>query len=64
LVISPDIDLSTAIYNIESVNKKIDSSIKLWDKIYVTKLKCSKGKNTKFVTSKNPKCPKGYKVKA
>ena len=54
-------DLSTAIYNIESVNKKIDSSIAVWNKIYITKIKCIKGNKTKNVTAKNPKCPTGYK---
>ena len=56
-------NLSTAIYNIESVNKKIDSSIKVWDQLYLTKIECVKGNTTKKVTAKSPKCPKGYKVK-
>jgi hypothetical protein len=54
-------NLSTAIYNIESVNKKIDSSIKVWDQLYLTKIECVKGNTTKKVTAKNPKCPSGYK---
>jgi hypothetical protein len=43
------------------VNKKIDSSIAVWNKIYITKIKCIKGNKTKNVTAKNPKCPAGYK---
>ena len=54
-------NLATAIYNIESVNKKIDSSIKVWDQLYLTKIECVKGNTTKKVTAKNPKCPSGYK---
>jgi hypothetical protein len=54
-------DLSTVVYNIESVNKKIDSSITVWNKIYITNIKCIKGNKVKNVTAKNPKCPSGYK---
>ena len=61
LPIIPGKDLSTAIYNIESVNKKIDSSILVWNKIYITKIKCIKGNMIKNITAKNPKCPSGYK---
>ncbi|MCX6453897.1 MAG: hypothetical protein NTV53_02865, partial [Actinobacteria bacterium] len=61
--ISPGDNLSSAIYNIESINKKIDSSIKVWDQLYLTIIECVKGNTTKKVTAKNPKCPKGYKVK-
>jgi secreted trypsin-like serine protease len=53
-------NLSTAIYNIESVNNKIDSSMKVWDQLYLTKIECVKGNTTKKVTAKNPKCPSGY----
>jgi len=56
-------NLSTSMYNIESVNKKIDSSLKVWDSIYLTKIECIKGTSIKKLTAKNPKCPKGYKVK-
>ena len=60
LPISPGGNLSTAIYNIESTNKKIDSSIKTWDQIYKTKIECTKSGKTKKVTGKSPKCPTGY----
>ena len=56
-------NLSTAIYNIQSVNKKLESSIKIWDQIYMTKIECVKGSIIKKISAKNPKCPKGYKVK-
>ena len=57
-------NLSTAIYNIRSVNKKLTTSIKVWDQIYITKIECVMGNKTKKISAKNPKCPKGYKVKA
>ena len=60
LPISPGPGLATAIYNIDSVNKKIDSSIKTWDQIYLTKIECLKGSQIKKITSKSPKCPKGF----
>ena len=56
-------NLSTAIYNIQSVNKKLESSIKIWDQIYITKIECVKGSIIKKISAKNPKCPKGYKAK-
>ena len=56
-------NLSTAIYNIQSVNKKLESSIKIWDQIYMTKIECVKGSIIKKISAKNPKCPKGYKAK-
>lgn len=56
-------NLSTAIYNIQSVNKKLESSIKVWDQIYITKIECVKGSIIKKISTKNPKCPKGYKAK-
>jgi len=57
-------NLSTAIYNIQSVNKKLESSIKVWDQIYITKIECVKGNIIKKISAKNPKCPKGYKINA
>lgn len=57
-------NLSTAIYNIQSVNKKLESSIKVWDQIYITKIECKKGSIIKKISAKNPKCPKGYKINA
>lgn len=57
-------NLSTAIYNIQSVNKKLESSIKVWDQIYITKIECVKGSIIKKISAKNPKCPKGYKINA
>lgn len=57
-------NLSTAIYNIQSVNKKLESSIKIWDQIYITKIECVKGSIIKKISAKNPKCPKGYKINA
>jgi endoglucanase Acf2 len=56
-------NLATAIYNIESANKKIDSSLKVWGQIYLTKIECIKGNSIKKLTAKNPKCLKGYKLK-
>lgn len=54
-------NLSTAIYNIQSVNKKLTTSIKVWNKIYITKIECVKGNKIKKISAKNPKCPKGYR---
>jgi hypothetical protein len=54
---------SSIIKEIEAFNKKIDSSLKVWDRRFITKIECVMGDQTKVVTSKNPKCPKGYKIK-
>ena len=56
-------DLSTAKYNIESVNASLDTSEKVWEKTQKTTITCVKGKTTKKVTAIKPKCPSGYKVK-
>ena len=56
-------DLTTALYNINSLNSKLDSSEKLWVKTQKTTITCVKGKLTKKVTAVNPKCPTGYKKK-
>jgi hypothetical protein len=56
-------DLSTAKYNIQSVNASLDASEKVWEKTKKTTITCVKGKTTKKVTSIKPKCPSGYKVK-
>ena len=57
-------DLSTAKYNIVSVNKWLDGNEKVWEKTQKKTITCFKGKFTKKVNGINPKCPKGYKVKA
>jgi hypothetical protein len=57
-------DLSTATYNIVSVNKWLDGNEKVWEKTQKKMITCVKGKLTKKVNGINPKCPKGYKVKA
>jgi hypothetical protein len=57
-------DLSTAKYNIVSVNKWLDGNEKVWEKTQKKTITCIKGKLTKKVTGLNLKCPKGYKVKA
>jgi hypothetical protein len=57
-------DLSTAKYNIVSVNKWLDGNEKVWEKTQKKPITCIKGKLTKKVTGLNLKCPKGYKVKA
>ena len=56
-------DLSTAKYNIQSVNASLDASEKVWEKTQKTTITCVKGKTTKKVTAIKPKCPSGYKVK-
>lgn len=56
-------DLSTAKYNIQSVNASLDTSEKVWEKTQKTTISCVKGKTTKKVTAIKPKCPSGYKVK-
>ena len=56
-------DLSTAKYNIQSVNASLDTSEKVWEKTQKTTITCVKGKTTKKVTAIKPKCPSGYKVK-
>jgi M6 family metalloprotease-like protein len=56
-------DLSTAKYNIESVNRSLDQSEVVWSKTQKTTITCVKGKLTKKVTGINPKCPSGYKRK-
>jgi len=56
-------DLSTAKYNIQSVNVSLDSSEKVWEKTQKTTITCVKGKLTKKVTAVKPKCPTGYKIK-
>ena len=63
LPIGSEDNLSTAIYNIESVNKKIDSSIKVWSQIYLTKIECVRANTIKKIVAKNPKCPMGFKIK-
>jgi hypothetical protein len=55
-------DLSTAKYNIVSVNKWLDGNEKVWQKTQKKTMICVKGKLTKKVKGINPKCPKGYKV--
>ena len=56
-------DLSTAKYNIQSVNASLDTSEKVWEKTQKTTITCVKGKLTKKVTAIKPKCPNGYKLK-
>ena len=56
-------DLSTAKYNIQSVNASLDTSEKVWEKTQKTTITCVKGKTTKKVTAIKPRCPSGYKVK-
>jgi hypothetical protein len=56
-------DLSTAKYNIVSVNKWLDGNEKVWEKTQKKTITCVKSKTTKNVVGTNPKCPKGYKVK-
>jgi hypothetical protein len=56
-------DLSTAKYNIQSVNDYLDTSEKVWEKTQKTTITCVKGKLIKKVTSIKPKCPSGYKLK-
>ena len=56
-------DLSTAKYNIQSVNASLDTSEKVWEKTQKTTITCLKGQFTKKVTAVKPKCPAGYKVK-
>ena len=56
-------DLSTAKYNIQSVNASLDTSEKVWEKTQKTTITCVKGKSTKKITAIKPKCPSGYKVK-
>ncbi|CAB4653504.1 unannotated protein [freshwater metagenome] len=63
LPFSPLGDYSKFIAEIESFNKKIDSSLRIWDRRFITKIECVLGDKTKIVTSKSPKCPKGYKIK-
>lgn len=60
LPIKPGADLSTAVFNISSVNKKLDTSIKTWDQIYITIIECTKSGKIIKVTGKSPKCPTGY----
>ena len=57
-------DLSTAKYNIISVNKWLDGNEKVWEKTQKKIVICVRAELTKKVTGINPKCPKGYKVKA
>ena len=61
--ISLGIDLSTAKYNIQSVNASLDASEKVWEKTQKTTITCIKGKLTKKVTAVKPVCPAGYKKK-
>jgi hypothetical protein len=61
--ISLGIDLSTAKYNIQSVNASLDASEKVWEKTQKTTITCVKGKFTKKVTAVKPVCPAGYKKK-
>ena len=56
-------DLSTAKYNIQSVNASLDTSEKVWEKTQKTTITCVKGKSTKKITAIKPKCPSGYKAK-
>ncbi len=63
LPIAKESDLSTAKYNIESVNRSLDQSEVVWSKNQKTTITCIKGKLTKRVTGINPKCPTGYKKK-
>ena len=56
-------DLSTAKYNIQSVNASLDTSEKVWEKTQKTTITCVKGQFTKKVTAVKPKCPAGYKKK-
>ena len=57
-------NLSTAKYNIDSVNRSLDQSEVVWSKNQKTTITCIKGKLTKKVTGINPKCPTGYKKKS
>jgi hypothetical protein len=61
--ISLGIDLSTAKYNIQSINASLDASEKVWEKTQKTTITCIKGKLTKKVTAVKPVCPAGYKKK-
>jgi hypothetical protein len=63
MTISLGIDLSTAKYNIQSVNASLDASEKVWEKTQKTTITCVKGKLTKKVTAVKPVCPAGYKKK-
>ena len=63
LPISLGSDLTTAKYNIVSVNKWLDGNVKVWQKTQKMIITCIKGKVTKKVTGINPKCPSGYKLK-
>jgi hypothetical protein len=56
-------DLTTAKYNIQSVNVSLDSSEKVWQKTQKTTIICVKGKLTKKVNAIKPTCPSGYKKK-
>ena len=56
-------ELTTAKYNIDSVNKWLDSNEKVWAKISKTTIFCIKGKIVKKVTAVKPKCPSGYKLR-
>lgn len=56
-------DLTTVVYNIISVNLKLDTSEKVWAKTQKTTITCLKDKLSKRVTAINPKCPAGYKKK-
>ena len=56
-------DLTTAKYNIKSVNSSLDTSEKVWEKTQKATITCVKGKLTKKVTAIKPKCPSGYKLK-
>ncbi len=57
-------ELTTAKYNIESVNKWLDGNEKVWAKTAKSTISCVKGKLVKKVTAINPRCPSGYKVKS
>jgi hypothetical protein len=56
-------DLTTAKYNIQSVNASLGVSEKVWEATQKTTITCVKGKLTKKVTAVKPKCPSGYKLK-
>jgi hypothetical protein len=55
-------NLTTAKFNIISVNRWLNTNEKIWEKTQKTIIKCTKGKITKKVSGTNPKCPKGFKL--
>lgn len=56
-------DLSTAVRNLDGVNRKLDIVEAILRKNQKRTIQCIKGKVTKKVFGINPKCPQGYKKK-